>query len=89
MRETPWYKRLMALAEIKGDHTQQDVATALGVSKSAVTAWKQGTRPDPEQVKMAARVYDADLLDLLRIAYVEEEEKPKKRLRADPNGPPL
>lgn len=76
---TPWYRRLIALAELKGDHTQKDIAESLGVSKSAVTNWKQGMRPDPEQVKMAAQVYETDLLDLLRIAYVEEGKKPKKR----------
>jgi transcriptional regulator with XRE-family HTH domain len=92
---TPWYRRLMALAELKGDHTQQEVAQALGVSKSAVTGWKQGTRPDPEQVQAAARVYGADLIELLTIAYADEDEKPKKKKNRltppgqDPNSPTL
>ena len=71
---TRWYRRLMALAELKGDHTQQDVARTLGVSKSAITNWKGGTRPDPEQVKAAARAYDADALELLWIAYLDCDE---------------
>ena len=89
---TPWYRRLMALAEIRGHRSQQDVAHALGVSKSAVTNWKNGVRPDPEQVKEAARVYDVDALELLRIAYLDEDEEPKpKKRRPGPNrnGPPL
>jgi transcriptional regulator with XRE-family HTH domain len=73
---TAWYRRLMALAEINGDRTQQDVAHALGVSKSAVTSWKEGTRPNPEQVKAAAAAYDADPLELMRIAYLSDEEEP-------------
>jgi transcriptional regulator with XRE-family HTH domain len=64
-----WYRRLMALGELHGDHTQQDVAHALGVSKATITNWKDGHRPDPERVREAAVVYDADELELPRIAY--------------------
>ena len=98
-RADPWYRRLMALAELNGDHTQQDVARALGVSKGAITSWKGGVRPDPEQVKTAARVYGADPLELLRIAYLDgdgraEEPKPNNRRKRQPprqgsNAPPL
>ena len=51
--------------------------------------------PDPEQVKMAAQVYDADPLELLRIAYLDgdtEESKPKPKKpppRQGKNTPPL
>jgi transcriptional regulator with XRE-family HTH domain len=89
----------MALAELNGDHTQQDVAHTLGVSKGAITNWKGGMRPDPEQVKAAARAYGVDALELLRIAYLDgdepaEEPKPKEPQEASaprqaPNRPPL
>jgi transcriptional regulator with XRE-family HTH domain len=82
----------MALAELHGDRTQQDVAKRLGVSKAAITSWKQGMRPDPERVREAAEAYDADELELLRIAYIEDRPKPKPKKRAPrqaPNRPPL
>ena len=59
-RPSAWYRRLMALAELKGDHTQQDVAHTFGVSKATVTNWKDAMRPDPERVRAAAEIYDAD-----------------------------
>jgi hypothetical protein len=37
-RPTPWYRRVMALAEPAGDRTQQDVAPTLGVSKTTDAA---------------------------------------------------
>ena len=84
-----------ALAELNGDRTQQDVARTLGVSKGTITTWKGGIRPDPEQVKTAARVYGADPLELLRIADLDgdaEEPKPKPKKpppRQGKNTPPL
>jgi transcriptional regulator with XRE-family HTH domain len=79
----------MALAELHGDHTQQDVARTLGVSKGAITSWKQGIRPDREQVKTAARVYGVDLLELLRIAYVDGDEAAQKsKLKGRTKLPP-
>lgn len=91
-KPSPWYRRLLALAELAGDQTQQDIAQTLGVSKSAVTGWKEGTAPRPEQVKAAASAYGADALELMRIAYLDpdEEPHPKRRPpRQDPNKPPL
>jgi hypothetical protein len=86
---TPWYSRLTALAELNGDRTQQDVARTLGVSKGAITSWKGGTRPDPEQVKTAARVYGADPLELLRIAYLDSDETAQKsKLKGRMKRPP-
>ena len=70
MGYTPWYRRLLALAELAGDHEQQDIARALGISGAAITRWKQGTPPSPENVKAAARVYGVDPLELLGIAYI-------------------
>ena len=86
---TPWYRRLMALAELHGDRTQQDVAKRLGVSKGAVTSWKGGIRPDPEQVKTAVRVYGVDALELMRIAYLDGDEAAQKsKLKGRTKRPP-
>jgi transcriptional regulator with XRE-family HTH domain len=79
VKPTPWYRRLLALAELAGDRSQQDIAHTLGVSQSAITGWKQGTAPRPDQVKSAAAAYGADALDLLRIAYLSDDDE-------EPNG---
>jgi transcriptional regulator with XRE-family HTH domain len=87
-----WYRCLMGLAALKGDHTQQDVAHTLGVSKATITNWKDGTRPDPERIRAAAIAYDADELELLRFAFIEDRPKPKPKKsapRQSPNRPPL
>jgi hypothetical protein len=33
-KQTAWYRRLVTLAELSGDHAQQDIAKTFGVSKS-------------------------------------------------------
>lgn len=71
---TPWYRRLVALAELAGDHTQQEIAETLGVSAAAVTGWKQGTPPRAETVVAAARAYDADATELLQIAFLDDDD---------------
>jgi transcriptional regulator with XRE-family HTH domain len=97
---TRWYQRLVDLAELHGDHDQQQIAHAIGVTKGTVTGWKQGTPPKPDSVLAAAKHYGVDPLELLRIAYLDgdepaEEPKPKnrKRSRQPPrqgsNVPPL
>ena len=96
---TPWYRRLLALAELHGDHDQQQIAHAIGVTKGTVTGWKQGTPPKPDSVLAAAKHYGVDPLELLRIAYLDgdepaEEPKPKNRRKRQPprqgsNVPPL
>lgn len=74
---SPWWRRLVALAELAGDRHQQDIAATLGVSEAAVSGWKHGTPPSPENVKAAARAYGADPLELMGIAYLSEGESPK------------
>jgi transcriptional regulator with XRE-family HTH domain len=86
---TPWYRRLLALAELHGDHDQQQIAHAIGVTKGTVTGWKQGTPPKPDSVLAAAKHYGVDPLELLRIAYLDgngppEEPKPKNRTKRQP-----
>jgi transcriptional regulator with XRE-family HTH domain len=68
-----------ALAELKGDITQQDIAERLEISGGAVSAWKnEGTLPDWQQVIAAARAYDADPLELMRIAFLSDDEVKKR-----------
>jgi transcriptional regulator with XRE-family HTH domain len=75
MTDTParkpsrWYERLLALAELHGDHDQKGIARAIGVSKGTMTNWKQGAAPTAQSVIAAARHYGVDPLELLRIAY--------------------
>jgi hypothetical protein len=52
-------------------------------------------RPDPQRIRDAARVYGADELELMRIAYPLDDAKPKPKKRRprhpnqDPNIRPL
>jgi len=47
---TRWYQRLLDLAELHGDHDQQQIARAVGVTNGTVTGWKHGTPPKPDWV---------------------------------------
>lgn len=83
-KQTPWFRRLLALAELKGDIRQEDIADRIGVSPGAVSSWKKGTLPKWEQVIDAARAYGVDELELLRIAYLPDHppgRTPKDRTR--------
>lgn len=75
---SPWWRRLAALAELAGDRHQQDIARTLGVSEAAVSGWRHGTPPGPENVKAAARAYGADALELMAIAYGLHEGETEK-----------
>jgi transcriptional regulator with XRE-family HTH domain len=79
-RHTAWFKWLVAIADRAGDTTQQDIAQTLGVSKSAVTAWAQGTLPSPEVILRAAAAYRFSATELFEIAYVDQSDLPKKNL---------
>jgi transcriptional regulator with XRE-family HTH domain len=97
VKQTPWYRRLLALAELGGDVTQDEIAERLHVSPGAVSAWKRGTPPKPESVITAAHEYGVDALEMLRIAYLsgsEDDPGPKGgqgKTRGNPNnsGHPL
>lgn len=85
-RPTAWFRRLLDLAELAGDMDQKDIAARMGVSPSAITAWKEGKEPRPDAVRAAARAYhkfrdvDTDELaiELLRIAYLPGQKPAKK-----------
>jgi hypothetical protein len=68
-KHTAWFKWLVAIADRHGDHTQQDIARTLGVSKSTITGWAKGTPPNPENVLKAAERYGIDPAELFHIAY--------------------
>jgi transcriptional regulator with XRE-family HTH domain len=76
-KQTRWWRRLHALAELAGDSQQKDIAETLGVSAAAVTGWKQGQPPKPANVIAAARAYGVDPMELMRIAFLEDESGPK------------
>jgi transcriptional regulator with XRE-family HTH domain len=92
-QQTRWYQHLVVLAALHGDHDQQQIAKAVGVTKGTVTGWKQGTPPSPQSVIAAARRYGVDELELLRVAYLEPDEEPKPKRRRLPrqanDKPPL
>jgi DNA-binding XRE family transcriptional regulator len=77
---TSWFRWLVAIADRAGDITQQDIAQRLGVSKSTVTAWAQGTLPSPDVILKAAAAYGVSATELFEIAYVKHEE---------PKNPPV
>jgi transcriptional regulator with XRE-family HTH domain len=72
-KETKWWRRLRALAELAGDSQQKQIAETLGVSAAAVTSWRHGQPPSPDNVKAAAHAYGVDPVELLAIAYLDEE----------------
>lgn len=87
-KQTRWWQRLLDLAELHGDHEQQQIARAIGVGNSTVNGWKKGTLPRAESVLAAAKHYGVDPLELLRIAYLSEDEDPDpKDRRRIPNKP--
>jgi transcriptional regulator with XRE-family HTH domain len=73
-KETKWWRRLRALAELAGDSQQKQIAETLGVSPAAVTSWRHGQPPSPDNVKAAAHAYGVDPLELMGIAYLDDEE---------------
>lgn len=83
MPDTPtrWWKRLIALAELHGDHTQQEIAETLGVSPGAVSGWRYGRPPRAETVVHAARTYDTDPVELLKLVFVDTDPAPKAKRR--------
>jgi transcriptional regulator with XRE-family HTH domain len=79
-RHTAWFKALVFIADRAGDHTQQDIAARLGVSKSTVTAWAQGTPPSATTILKAAACYGVSATELFEIAYDVQEDGPKSPL---------
>ncbi|KLO31614.1 hypothetical protein ABW16_01955 [Mycolicibacter heraklionensis] len=81
-QKTRWWKRISALAELHGDHTQQEIAESLGVSPGAVTGWRYGRPPRAETVVRAAEVYGVDPGELLILTFIDPK-KGKPRRSAD------
>lgn len=74
VKETSWWIWLHATAHRAGDRLQKDIAKKLSVSEAAVSSWSKGTPPSPEIVRRAARAYDENPIDLMRIAFLDDEE---------------
>ena len=76
-RQSAWFKWLVAIADRAGDHTHHDIAVRLGVSKSTLTSWAQGTLPSPQNILEAAAQYGVNPAELFEIAYVKDETNEK------------
>lgn len=76
MTETRWWKYLQRLM---GDQSQLDAAKFIGISKSNITRWKDGTRAAPDFVVKVARAYDANVLEALVAAEFITEAEAKLR----------
>lgn len=89
-RWSPFFRRLMALAEFKGDETPTAVARKLGKSKTTVWNWAhRKTIPSRKTVELIARVYDGDAKDLWLRATMPEsgEHEEGNRPKVAPRAP--
>ena len=90
-KQSRWFDRLLLLAELHGDHDQQQIAQAIGVTKGTVTGWKQGVPPSPDSVLAAAEHYHVDPLEMLRVAYLPDDDDETdcsgKKIRKKPRQP--
>lgn len=80
-KQTRWWRRLTALAELNGDHTQQEIAETLGVSPGAVSGWRYGRPPRAETVVHAAEVYGVDPGELLILTFIDPAAAKTRRPR--------
>lgn len=79
MNETRWWKYLQRLM---GDQSQLEAAQFIGISKSNITRWKDGTRAAPDFVVKVARAYNANVLEaLVEAEFITEEEANLREVR--------
>lgn len=72
MSETRWWRYLQTLM---GTQSQLEAAQHIGISKSNITRWKEGTRAAPDFVVKVARAYGANVLDaLVEAEFITAEE---------------
>lgn len=63
------------MQRLMGDQTQLEAARHIGISKSNITRWKDGTRAAPDFVVKVARAYGANVLEaLVEAEFITEEE---------------
>lgn len=72
MNETRWWKFVQSVA---GDVQAKDIADRVGIDKSNVTRWKQGSRPAVEFVLKFARAYERPVVEALAASeYITDKE---------------
>lgn len=72
MNETRWWNYVQAIA---GDVQSKDIADHVGIDKSNVTRWKQGSRPAVEFVIKFARTYRRPVVEALAAGgYITDHE---------------
>ncbi|MBV7294903.1 helix-turn-helix transcriptional regulator [Corynebacterium sp. TAE3-ERU12] len=78
MADTRWWKYLQTLM---GEQTQLEAAHFIGISKSNITRWKDGTRAAPDFVVKVARAYHANVLEaLVEAEFITAEEAALKEI---------
>ncbi|QLD10926.1 helix-turn-helix domain-containing protein [Microbacterium oleivorans] len=72
MNETRWWKYVQVVA---GDVQAKEIADVVGIDKSNVTRWKQGSRPAVEFVLKFARAYGRSVIEALAESeYITDDE---------------
>lgn len=72
MNESRWWNYVQAVA---GDVQAKEIADAVGIDKSNVTRWKQGSRPAVEFVLKFARAYGRPVVEALaESGFITDEE---------------
>lgn len=72
MTDTRWWKYVQSVA---GDTQAKDIADRVGIDKSNLTRWKQGSRPAVEFVLQFARKYNRPVVESLAAAeYITDAE---------------
>lgn len=80
VNETRWWKFVQAVA---GDVQAKDIADLVGIDKSNVTRWKQGSRPAVEFVLKFARAYDRPMVEALAASeYITDAEANVRTVKA-------
>lgn len=66
------FSEVLARARTRARYTQDEVGAALGVNRAMVSYWESGTRtPNDRQVGALARLYGAEIADLLTGSLAE------------------
>lgn len=72
MEQSRWWNYVR---DVIGDTTAKDVADHVGIDKSNVTRWKQGSKPAVEFVLKFARAYGVNVLNaLVEAGFITNEE---------------
>lgn len=76
-------ENIAALLKEKG-YSQQDLADALGVNKSTVSAWVSGKKtPRMDKVEDMAAIFHCTITDVLGYTQPEETDEFRDRMKAE------